>query len=80
MTTRNLLNYSVQLFRSILCNLVADRNPRVAGRVDGGLEIGQALYVVDKFLDAPHTGVSCVMGRKAAADFKFRFKRREIIL
>ena len=44
------------------------------------LIIGQAFYVVEKFPHALHSSVSCVMGRKAAADFKFRCKRREIIL
>ena len=61
MTARNLLDDSVQLFSSILCHLVTDRDPRVAGRVDGGLEIGQALNVADKFLDAVHTRVSCIL-------------------
>jgi len=59
---------------------VADRNSCTAGGVDGGLEIGEAHYVVDKLADASHPRVSCIVGRKAAANFKFRCKCREIIL
>jgi len=37
-------------FTSIFCHLITDRNPRPASCVDGGFEIGQVCYVINKFL------------------------------
>ena len=65
---------------SLFCYLITDGNPRPAGCVDGGFEIGQVCYIINKFSDAFWSCIWCVMSRKAAADFKFWCKRYEIIL
>ena len=70
----------VDEIHSIPSHFIADWNSGPAAGVDGGLAIRQAYHIADKFLDALHSVVSCVTGRRAATDFKFRCERREIIL